>query len=344
MAKYMLKYFIVFLLLFIGSFLEAQPEQGGFGWRVYQAEGNVVLARNSVRILYRGGLEEGSEPLEKITLKSGDLVQTSTGKAEMQMVFDGPPEKTYTVIKICENTTILINDNPGKGEHAIELLYGRIRVITGTAESAIKIRAGTSVAVLQNGDVAVDFIAKMGVTQPILFLHCFNGKGEFIPRSTAGAGSAPLALKVGETIFLDNQGSMSFVEKKPVDEAVITYWNAVPFAGNAPLPSPASGLASLSESKLAETSKEALKEQSQKQKKEKQPRRSGKLLSLKEGIVLTGLLLAVTGTALQAYTLLGNPAPAYKDKLYYSSYIPVGVGVGLIISSSFFNSNKAASD
>jgi len=347
MAKHILKCFTVSLLLFAGSFLEAQSEQGNFGWRVYQAEGNVVIARNGVRILYPGGSKEGAEPLEKITLKSKDLVQTSNGKAEMQMVFNGSREETYTVIKICENTTVLINDNPGKGGHGVELLYGRMRVITGTTESAIIIRAGTSVVNLQNGDVAMDFIAKVGVTLPILTFHCFDGKGEFVPRPATGTGAVPLPLKASETIFLDNQGSMSYVEKKPLDAAVITYWNAVPFSNNAPLPSPASGLASLSGSKQAENPENATivtEKQEQKQKKEKQSRRSGNLPTLKDGIALAGLLLAVTGTALQAYTLLGNPDPAYKNKLYYSSYIPMGVGVGFILSSSFFSSNKAASD
>jgi hypothetical protein len=353
MAKCRLKYFIVSLLLFAGGFLEAQTGQGGAGWRVYQTAGNVIITQNGVRALYQGKVAKGAESLEKITLKSGDIVQTSNGKAEMQIASAVSRDKTYTVVKICENTTVLINESPGKGGNAVELLYGRIRVITGSADSGIVIRAGSSVANIQNGDVALDFIAKKGVEQPVLTFHCFNGKGDFVPRS----GSAPLDLKANETIFMDNQDSASYVEKKPLEAAVVAYWKGAPFTDNAPLPSPAldKAAAPAPEQGLAEAPKEPVppvaaeqeqKQQSEKQQKEKLPRppRSYNPPTLKDGLAITGFLLAAAGAGLQAYTLWGSPPPAFKDNLYKGSYIPLGVGVAFILGSSLFGSGKAASD
>jgi len=344
MAKYRFTCFIASLLLFTGGFLEAQAGKEA-GWRIYQAEGSVILARDGVRTLYNKGAQEGSEPLEKILLKSGDLIQTSDGKAEMQMVFDGSREDTYTVIKICENTTVLVNDNPGKGIQGLEIMYGRIRLVTGTASSAISIQSGASLVNLQNGDIALDFIAKEGITQPLLFVHCFNGKGDFVPPADPGKEAAPLPLKAKETIFMDNQDASSYIEQKPLETAVITYWDGVPFTKSAPLPSPALGLASVPEQKQTETPKEApLADKKEKQPREPRPGRSKSIPTLKDGLAIAGLLLVAAGTAMQAYTFLGKPDPSLGNKLYNYSYIPLGAGVAFILGSSFFNSGKAASD
>jgi len=55
------------------------------------------------------------------------------------------------------------------------------------------------------------------------------------------------------------------------------------------------------------------------------------------------MLLAVAGTAVQTYTLLGNPSPRLRDPLFYGSYAPLGVGVGFLLGSAIFNPDKASS-
>jgi hypothetical protein len=349
MAKRMLKYIIASFALCTGGFLAAQTEQAGVGWRVYQAEGNITVAQNGTRAVYQGrGGEKGAETLEKITLKPGDLVQTSNGKAEMQIVAAGSNKETFTVIKLCENTSLLISDSQGKSGPVVELLYGRIRVITGTADSALTVRIGAASASVQNADIAIDFLAKKGVTQPILSLHCFNGKGDFVSRPNA---AAPLALKPSETIVMESQSAMSIVEKNPTEAAVVAYWNETPFTDNAPLPSPASELASAQETKQEEKQIAAQnpEQQPEKQKKEKQsreprPRRTFRPPTLKDGLAIAGILLAAAGTGMQVYYMAGYADPSLKNTLYYGSYIPLGAGVLLILGSSLFGSDKAASD
>jgi len=377
MAKRVFTYFIAAVLISAGGFLEAQaspaPVSAGSlsGWRVFHTEGAVIVNQGGAKTVFQG--QQGAS--REIILGPRDMVQTGDGKAELQMISGTSGDRTYTVIKLRENTSVLI-DRTEDGEAVVELLYGKIRLITGTAASSIMVRAGTSTAFLRNGDAAIDYILSPGVTQPVLSFHFFSGQGELVPRSSPGTEPAKLPLNADESISLESQTPFAYVERKALDPYTVEYWNATPFSSGAPLPMPVSAARQKKapEPKLAEqpgtetasskqeqpgqeqprteivsSEQEQPKEEPVAAKREKAPKRerparaanaSGK----KHILTIAGVLLAAAGTAVQTYSLVGNPDPKLRDPLFYGSYAPLGVGVGFILVSSILYLGKASSD
>jgi len=331
------------VLVNAGGFLEAQASSAGAfplsGWRTFHAEGAITLNRGGVRSIYQGESKE----LREILLGPGDMIQTSDGKAELQMISrTSLGGGTHTVIKLSENASLLIVDKPEDGDFVVELLYGRMRVVTGTAEPSIQIRSGSSLAALKESDTAIDFVARPSITYPMLSVHCFSGEGELIPRITPGTEAAKLSITAGESLVMEYQTPFSYVERTALDEQVVAYWDINPFIGAAPLAMPLAALARTPEPEPAVTVEPAapLEEESQPDPERPRAARGSKA---KHIFAITGMLLVAAGAAAQTYSLMGNPSPTLKDPLFYGSYAPMGVGVAFIIGSAFFYPGKTAS-
>jgi len=349
--------FIAAVLISAGGLLEAQTASTGAfplsGWRVFHAEGTITLNRGGARILYQGDSKE----LAEILLVPGDMIQTSTGKAELQMISGASlGGGTHTVIKLSENASLLIGDKPEDGDFVIELLYGRMRVVTGTAEPSIEILSGSSLAAIKDSDTAIDFVAMPSITHPMLSLHCFSGEGELIPRLTPGAEEAKIPISAGESLVMEYQTPFSYVERTALDDKVAAYWDVNPFAGEAPLAMPLAAAARTPEPAVAEKPapmeepvvvrqedpQPAAKEKTSNEKTPRPPRVSDGSKG-KHFFAIAGVLLVVAGAAAQTYSLIGNPSPALKDPLFYGSYASMGVGVVFVIGSAIFYPGKSAS-
>jgi len=351
MAKRAYKY-IAILLIYTAASIGAQAESSfaSFfqGWQLYYSEGDITITQNGVRTAYRAGTEKPRE----ILLIPQDMIQTGKGTAEIQLITgtlaanqpaDKPllPEKTYTVIKMGENTSLLV-DRQENREITLELLYGRARVITGTAEPGIALRTGASVTTLRNCDTAIDYIIKPGITQPILTLHCIYGQGEVIPRYAPGTEPTKFSLKEEETFSLEYRIPYSYMERRSLDSQILAYWQANPFTSGAPLPMPQgvsispqgiTGLANTpaagqaGENDLAQTDNPLQTSDSPKLKRARGINVFG---------LVAGLLLVSGGGALLTYSMSNHPDPGYRNKLFYSSFAPIGLGA-LFITGSIVN-------
>ncbi|MDR2702681.1 MAG: hypothetical protein LBB72_09645 [Spirochaetaceae bacterium] len=354
-------------LIYITGTLGAQAESSamGFfqGWQLYHSEGDITITQGGARTIYRAGTERPRE----ILLIPQDMIQTGKGAAEIQLVTgaayqptdrpptDKPPaqEKTYTIIKMSENTSLLINRSENK-EITLELLYGRTRVITGTAEPGIVFRAGASVTTLQNCDTAIDYIIRPGTTQPVLSLHCFYGQGEVIPRFTQGTEAARFSLKADETFSLEYRIPYSYVERRSLDSQILAYWQSNPFTPGAPLPIPQTELSAREkpEAEMAQTTTRppqtagspagtqaaGTAEANNAAQTDSTPQTSDSpKIKRAKGInvvgLITGVLFVSGGAALQAYCYYGNPDSTLKKPLFYSGFGPIGLGTLFVIGS-----------
>jgi len=339
--------FIAAVLISAGGLLEAQTASAGAfplsGWKTFHAEGSITLNRGGVRSIYPGESKE----LREILLVPGDMIQTSTGKAELQMISEvSLGGGTHTVIKLSENASLLIGDKPEDGNFVVELLYGRMRVVTGTAEPSIEILSGSSLAAIKDSDTAIDFVAMPSVTHPMLSVHCFSGEGELIPRLTPGAEAAKIPIGAGESLVMEYQTPFSYVERTALDVQVVAYWDVNPFAGTAPLAMPLAAMARTPEPVMvAEEPAAAPVEEPPPAAKEKAPKppRVSDGSKGKHFFAIAGMLLVAAGAAAQTYSLMGNPSPELKDPLFYGSYASFGVGVIFVIGSAVFYPGKTAS-
>jgi len=349
MGKRAYKY-IVILLIYTATSAGAQTDSAaGFfqGWQLYHSEGEITITQSGVRTTYRAGMEGSGE----IILKPKDMIQTGKGTAEIQLIInasaDKPPspDKTYSIIKMSENTSLMIERQESK-EITVDLLYGRARVVTGTVEPGIVFRIGASVTTLRNCDMAIDYIIKPGVTQPVLSLHCYYGQGEIIPRYAPGTEPAKFPLKADETFSLEYRVPYSYMERKQLDSQILAYWQSNPFASDAPLPMPQGAPKTTQDGTLAGSqtgtpagAPAAGPTGSNDLAQTDGPLQPGNLPEVKQsrGIsvpgLIAGLLLAAGGGALLAYSQFGNPDKNLKTPLFYGSFAPIGLGTLFIIGS-----------
>jgi hypothetical protein len=270
------------------------------------------------------------------------MIQTGRGTAEIQLISGTASfDKTYTIIKMAENTSILF-DQPGNNkETTLELLYGRARVVTGTSEPAIVFRAGNSLTTLQNCDTVLDYIARPGLTQPVLSLHCFYGQGEIIPRFAPGTETAKFPIRANETCSIEYRVPYSYVERKSLDTQILAYYNSYPFTPGAPLPVPeavAAQLASPSSTapggpsgtaEIAEAGANKPTEETGTTSPSVKPNRH----KINVPGLITGFLIASGGAALQIYSKYGDPNPKFEKPLFYGGFGPEVLGTLLIVGA-----------
>ena len=310
MTKKLYKYCLCAALLFISALgLYAQA-----GWIVSHAEGNLSLTRDRRRANYQNGSE-----IQGIQLEVRDMLQTERGTAELQLVSGD----VMVFLKLSENTSITIDEFADRV--SLEFLYGRIRVLSN---SPVAVRCGNSAAIFETCDAVVDYVARPGVTQPALTVHCFEGSGELITRSPSGTENVNFPINRGESLFLEYQIPFIYMERKSPDADIAAYRRDNPFS------SPDSR-------RIASSSRTSAADRTANQRRERdQPRQAS--FGIKNGYILTGLLMIGAGAAMQGYSYIGNPNPELRDRLFYGAYGPLGLGAVFLLGALAVNPGGSA--
>jgi hypothetical protein len=323
MAQRVCKYCLIASLFFFPALVPAQEYSG---WRLYHAEGDIVLTSRGSRTIYKSG----SSDFEGTVLKSQDMIQTGSGRAEIQIIPENDGSGEYTVLKLGENTSLLINSLGA--DLSLELLYGRIRAVNGADAPNLTIRSGNSQSSLRNSDAALDFVARPGQTQPALTIHCFGGQGELTPLAqTDSADISKLPIKNGETLRMEYHIPFSYIERKALDQEALAYWTAHRFTGSAPLGMPPVELAQAPTARAEETPADTIVYAPPASSAE------GGTRKIKNGYIITGLLLVSAGAAMQGYSFFGNPGPELRDGLFYGGYGPLGLGAVFLFGAAAYN-------
>ncbi|MDR2072518.1 MAG: hypothetical protein LBP60_03690 [Spirochaetaceae bacterium] len=321
MVKKLCKYWGLAVFIFLAGAAGAQDYSG---WRLYHAEGDIVLTSSGSRTIYKSGSSE----FEGTILRIQDMVQTGSGKAEIQLIPEDPlsVRGTSTVLKLEENTSLLV-DNLNGTEPSLELLYGRIRLVEGTSSQVVRIRVGNSVCILRNSDAALEYVTQPGVTQPKLELHCFKGQGgELIPLSQPGAADiASLPVRANETLSLEYHIPFSYVERKPLEQDIVSYWAADSFTA-APLAMPSTELGRVPS-----------RQQSEPETAYVPPPPEGQTNRIKNGTIISGLICIGTGMTLQGISAFGSQDSRFRDTFLYGGYGSVGLGAIFLLGAILYN-------
>jgi hypothetical protein len=228
------------------------------------------------------------------------------------------------VLKLGENTSLLVDSLESK-EPSLEIFYGRIRVVGGAglggAGSAIAIRSGNSLTTLRDADAALDYVTRPGVTQPALAVHCFKGQGELAPLIQPGADVSKLPVRAGETLALEYRIPFSYVERRPLDPQVLSFWREEAFSAAAPLAAPSTELYR----EAAETTSYMPPSA---------PPPDDKYKKVRKGYAITGILLSGAGLAMQGYSFFGGGSRETQDMFFYGGYGPLGLGITFLFVSA----------
>jgi type IV secretory pathway VirB2 component (pilin) len=223
------KYAVV-LFVFLGTGLWAQQTLQ-LRWQLYYVSGAVSLHSAKGQSIPVGGA----------FLEYGDMIQTTSGEAELQLVFDEVSRADYALLKLGDNTSIRIGEERG-GSPSIELLYGRIRLVSGIASDRIvSVVGGASRAEFKDADAGVDYmiLSKSSASpQPVLMVHIFRGSGGLLPVRESLLDVSRLPLRDGQTMMAEFNTPFSYVERRSLDADVVSYWDRRGFSGAAPLAIP----------------------------------------------------------------------------------------------------------
>jgi hypothetical protein len=229
-ANLLQKSFVVFLFMFFGTGLWAQQ---ALRWRLYYAS-------DAVSLRFADG-RSGAIPAGGIFLDYGDMVQTAGGEAELQLVSDGVSRADYALLKLGENTSTRIGREK-TGSPAIELLYGRLRLVSGTAsDRSVSVIGGVSQAEFKDADAGIDYLVpskSSASSQPVLMVHMFRGSGELLPLRESLLDVSRLPLRGGQTMMAEFNTPFSYVERRSLDADIVSYWDSHGFSGAAPLAIP----------------------------------------------------------------------------------------------------------
>ncbi|MDR2150739.1 MAG: hypothetical protein LBO67_08035 [Spirochaetaceae bacterium] len=203
--------------------------------RLFFAEGNGFSLAIGERIfLYTPEKINGG-----LVLNASDMIQTAADSTvEIQLA------PSATVIKLAENTSFIY-----QSPHTYTLLYGRIRIVTGLQPEPLVIQVHNAYINFPGGDIDIDFLYDPTVVQadptPLVRLYCFSGYAQLIPAAAGAADdTVPLSVNAGESLSYQIRSTFSYVEQKPVDEHILTYWERNQFKGSTTLRLPRTTLPS----------------------------------------------------------------------------------------------------
>ncbi len=339
--------------LFIGLAFSAFAQEAQIS---FTEGGEFALTSGGRRQVYQGGRLTASG----LSMRREDILQTGQSSfVELRL------EPGGTRIKIAENTS-LISDGAGpeSGSVSFTLLYGRVRLSTAGSlgeGNIVYIKAGQAQAVFRRGDTGVDFIvntAESSLTrgEPALKIYCFSGRPELIPPLSPGiaaAGSTPkFAVNEYESLSIETMNPLSYIERRPVDNDIIRYWNRHNFSGGMPLLSaqPASSAYEPAPAIPAAPETSALEQQTVPRVIEKiqfvpaDNSRNKKMSRAKNIILITGIALSITGIALQGSAIY-SPAEMdgqLRNNLINYGYLPLGMG--LLLGSAALAINPLYTD
>jgi hypothetical protein len=237
-------FFLFSLLGFVPFSVGAQESSAPVAHIFFTGDAGFTLTTSGRSFVYSGaGIDNKGFPLSR-----ADILQTGAGgTVEIQLVPSG------TVIKLAENTSFIYNEH-----NNYQLLYGRIRIITGTNQAPIVISTDSAKIDVSGGDVDVDYIfepiPEQGSSGLLLRLFCFAGTAQISPffpvsplaqPSDAPANIPAMIVMEGESLLYQASDSMLLAEHKPLDEAIIKYWDRHYFEGNPLVRMPSTWLPSL---------------------------------------------------------------------------------------------------
>jgi hypothetical protein len=257
----------------------------------------------------------------------GDMIQTGgAGFVELQLV------PSATVIKIAENTSFRFTGPELGRSLSLELLYGRLRIITGPGEN-LAVKAGNAVVNLQKGDVSLDFVilpGDSGSARMSLRVGVFSGDAELVPLP-GRADVSRIGVTGDETVSLENHPPLFFVERRALDTAIVDYWVRHNFTGTAPLAMPV--IAPLRVSG-AEPALEEPDPQIRYTPPEYTP--PARIERIKNAYIIAGITLAAAGAALQGIGLAAMYAGNSRADYYINAgFVPAGLGIITLVISFF---------
>jgi len=206
---------------------------------IFSSGGAFTISSGGIRAEYQGG----STNTSAIVLHKDDIIQTGPNSiVEMQI------EPGGTKIKIAENTS-LVCTGPGLEPLSMSymFLYGRIRISAaqtwqGGGGNAIHIKTSHEETIFRQGDIGMDYIInaeRLQITQgvPSLTVYNFHGITELMPaslQSSQGLASS-MVMHEYESLSVEIANSLSYIERKPLEEGIVNYWNRHNISGNFPL-------------------------------------------------------------------------------------------------------------
>jgi hypothetical protein len=349
-------------LIFLGGACFAQEIQ------VFHAEGgDFAYTSGGRRVMYQ------SERLgrEFLSLNREDIIQTGPDSFVEIRINPGG-----TRIKIAENTS-LVCKGPGaeSGSLVFSILYGRIRLSTvgywpAGEGGAVFIQSGTAEVVFRSGDTGVDFIVNPAESylsrgEPVLKVYLFSGTAELIPsmRPDGPAAVPRIRLHQPESLSIEVVNPLSYIERKPLEQAIVDYWNRYNFSDGGPLlsikmselsvPASSAGASSAvprlpetpaAESPAAESPAEPeVVERTVIQYRSPDYSSFNRALKVKNSFILTGGILMLGGIVLQSIGAY-HPVDRTADILRNYGYAPLGLGLFFLGGAFLTNPKLPESD
>ncbi|MDR2785555.1 MAG: hypothetical protein LBB83_06545 [Treponema sp.] len=353
------------LLFALSFFLHAQETAV---LRLYHVEGNEI----TLTVAGRGQTySEHDLPDGGVALSPGDIVMTGReSTAELQLLPESgeapdeyaQAEESGPLVKLTEGSTLRFVSFTN-GTATLEILYGQLRVVS--AETAdygdginLKIRAGNAAMDVSGGDFNVDYVIHPGESllergrngSLRLQVYSFRGATDIVLSGNNSAAS--FAVNEYERVAIESGSTRSVIERKPLDPAIIAFWESMPFTGEAPgtapdttLPGRGSRLvmnengeeryvmfpvidsesAALAGSRPDDAGETPLPPSGDQR---------GKL-TLKNAFLIAGTALSGIGLGANLYGMYGGGPPAEIAANY--GYIPLGVGVISLIVACIIN-------
>ncbi|MDR2110796.1 MAG: hypothetical protein LBP32_05760 [Spirochaetaceae bacterium] len=298
-----------------------------------QDEGRIYHARGERFTLSSRGKPEVYTPEtldpQGLPLTGGDMIQTGRNSF-VEIRF----EPGGTVIIAAENSSLQFTGaGRPEGTLSIKLFYGRLRLLSGPGGHEISLQAGNAVTVLKEGDIGVDLAFPSGTPmdvppRPILRVYSFSGAAELIPILEERAAEIPhIGVNNREEVSLRLFSSVSFVERKPLDQNIVNYWHTYQFGTAVP------------ETAAAVPGPEPAVEQGDTQVRYAPPDAAvmARANRGKNAAILTGILFTLAGAAVQGVGLgyFNGGDTGMGKALMGAGFAPIGVGVCTLFIALF---------
>ena len=324
--------------------------------------GEFALNSNGERLVYR------TDRINTIGLSMHveDILQTGYDSfVELRL------EPGGTRIKIAENTSLVCN-GPGteSGSVSFTLLYGRMRLSSAGSSpgdgNPVYIKTGYAQAVFLRGDAGVDFLVNAAEThltrgEPVLKVYCFNGSSKIIPSAQPAPSPAGTAadfdVREYESLSIEVLNPLSYIERKPIEDDIIRYWNRHNFSSGIQLiTSPPSVVSELPppEANSVQSTQEVYPAQNQ-----QAPRVieriqfvhtdntvNKKINTAKNVFMVCGIVCTLGGIGMQTAGIFryNNIDERQKTALINFGYIPLSFGILLDIAALVINPLFSNSD
>jgi hypothetical protein len=369
------------LLITLPFFLHAR--ETAVLWLYHAEGGEITLTAGGRGLTY----SEYNLPDRGAALAPGDIIMTGReSSAELQLLPEtGETADEYTeqaggsgpLIKLTEGSTLRFVSF-ADGTATLEILYGQLRVVsailadavpaaeeTAGAETAdygdginLKIRAGNATMDVSGGDFNVDYMIHPGESllergrNGSLRLQVYSFRGTTDIVLSGSNSTTSFAVNEYERVAIEAGSTRSVIERKPLDPAILAFWESMPFTGEPPGIAPDTTLPGRgsrfvtnengedryvvfpiidSESAALAGSRPAAGEETPLLPSGNQRKK----LVVKNAFLITGTVLSGIGLGANLYGLYGSGPPAEIAANY--GYIPLGLGVVSLIVACIIN-------